>query len=82
MVVEIRQLVNEISNFPDVPYKRDDLKNFAKFINKQKKQSSGGVLSRDVLKNLTKFTSLPESFLIKLQAGNLKLSETATGDDL
>ena len=66
MVVEIRQLVNEISIFPDVLYKRGDLKSFAKFINKQKKQSFGGVLSRDVLKNLTKFTSLPESFLNKI----------------
>ena len=77
--VEIRQIINEISSFPEVLYKRYDLKN------KQKKQSTGGVLTKDVLKNFTKFTDkifAPVSFLIKLQAGNLKLSEPATGDVL
>ena len=49
MVVEIRQLVSEISSFLEVVYKRGDLK---------------------------------DSFLIKLQAGNLKLSEGATADVL
>ena len=43
MVVEIGQLVNEISSFPEVFYKRGDQKNFSKFTNKNKKQSSGGV---------------------------------------
>ena len=56
MVVEIRQLVNEISSFPEVLYKRGDLKNFSKFTDKQKKQSTGGVLTKDVLKNFAKFT--------------------------
>ena len=56
MVVEIRQLVNEISSFPEVLYKRDDLKNFSKFTDKHKKQSSGGVLTKDVLKKFAKFT--------------------------
>ena len=43
VVVEIAQLVNEVSSFPEVLYKRCDLKNFSKFIDKHKKQSSGGV---------------------------------------
>ena len=43
VVVEIGQLVNEISSFPEVLYKRGDLKNFSKFTDKHKKQSSGGV---------------------------------------
>ena len=42
-MAEIGQLVNEISNFPEVLYKRGDLKNFSKFTDKHKKQSSGGV---------------------------------------
>ena len=66
-------------------YKRGVLKNFSKFTDKHKKQLSGGVLSKDVLKNLEKsqkklFAGV--SFLIKLQAGHLKLSEAATGDVL
>ena len=64
LVVEILQLVLEISSFPEVLYKRAVLKNFSKFTDKHKKQSSGGVLSKDVLKNFAKFTektSLPES---------------------
>ena len=63
-------------------YNRDVLKIFSKFRNKLKKQSSEGVLSKDVLKNFAKFTEKHAgiSFLIKLQAGNLKLSEGATGD--
>ena len=55
VVVEIRQLVNEISSFPEVFYKRGDLKNFSKFTDKQKKQSTRGVLTKDVLKNFAKF---------------------------
>ena len=56
MVVEIRQLVNEISSFAEVLYKRGDLKNFSKFTDKQKMQSTGVVLTKDVLKNFAKFT--------------------------
>ena len=66
-------------------YKRDVLKNFSKFTDKLKKQSSGGVLSKYVLKNFAnsqKNIFARISFLIKLQAGNLKLSEAATGDVL
>ena len=55
MVVKIQELVNEISSFPEVLYKRGDLKNFPKFTNKQKKQSTGGVLTKDVLINFAKF---------------------------
>ena len=53
---EILQLVFEISSFPEVPYKRGVLKNFSKFSNKHKKESSGGVLSQDVLKDFANFT--------------------------
>ena len=42
-MAEIGQLVNEISSFLEVLYKRGDLKNFSKFTDKHKKQSSGGV---------------------------------------
>ena len=52
VVVEIRQLVNEISSFPEMLCKRDDLKNSSKFTDKQKKQSTGGVLTKDALKIL------------------------------
>ena len=52
VVVEIRQLVNEISSFPEVLYKRGDLENFSKFTDKNKKQSSGGVWQKMFLKIL------------------------------
>ena len=67
-MVKIRQLVNEISSFPEVIYKRDDLKNFSKFTDKQKTQSTGGVLTKDVLKSFAKFTDkhvFPSLFFIK-----------------
>ena len=63
------------------------LKNFSEFTDKHKKQSSGGFLSKEkmFLKNLQNsqkniFSGV--SFLIKLQAGNLKPSEAATEDVL
>ena len=56
LVVEILQFVHEISSFREVLYKRGDLKNFSRFTYKHKKQSPGGVLSEDVLKNFAKFT--------------------------
>ena len=37
-------------------YKRDFLKNFSKFSDKHKQQSSGCVQSKDILKNFVKFT--------------------------
>ena len=66
-------------------YKRDVLKNFSKFTDKHKKQSFAGVLSIGILKilqNSQKYIFAGVSFLIKLQAGNMKLSEAATGDVL
>ena len=56
LLVEILQLVHKISSFSEVLYKRDVLKNFLKFTDKLKKQSSWGVLSKVVLKNFSKFT--------------------------
>ena len=55
MVVEIQPLAIEISSVPEVLYERGDLKIFSKFTDKHKKLSSGGVLTKDVLKNFTKF---------------------------
>ena len=55
-------LVVEIWN--KLLHKRGFLKNFSKFSDKHKEQSSGGVQSKDVLKNFVKFTektSLPDS---------------------
>ena len=87
VVVEIRQLVNEISSFPEVLYERGDLKNFSKFTDKHKKQSSGGVLSKEkmflkILQNSQKNIFTGVSFIIKVHPVNLKLSEAATGDIL
>ena len=51
-------------------YKRVSLKNFSKFTDKHKRQSSEGALSRDVPKNLPKFTEKHlcwSLFLIKLE---------------
>ena len=67
--------------------KRSVLKNVSKFTDKPKKQSSGGVLSKEkmflkVLENSEKNIFSWVSFLIKLQAGNLKPSEAATGENL
>ena len=47
-------LVVEIWN--KLLYKRGFLKNFSKFSDKHKEQSSGGVQPKDVFKNLVKFT--------------------------
>ena len=63
-----------MSSSPEVLYKRGDLNSFSKFSDKHKKQSSSGVLSKDNVNNFR------VSFSIKLQAGNLKMSEAATGD--
>ena len=67
-------------------YKRSVLKNFSKSTEKHEKQSFGGVVKRkDVLKDFAKFTEkifAGVPFLIKLQAGNLKLSEAAPEDVL
>ena len=70
-----------------VLYERSVLKNFSKLTDKHKKQSSGGVLSKEkmllkILKNSRKNIYSGVSFLMKLQAGNLKLVEAATGNVL
>ena len=67
-------------------YKRRVLKN-SKFTDKHKKQSSWGVLSKEkmslkILQNSQKNIFAVVSFIMKLQAGNLKLSGAATGDVL
>ena len=84
-MIETLQIVHEISSLPEVLNKRCYLKNFSRFTEEHKKQPSGGVLSKDVLKHFAKFEEKPfcwSLFLTNLQAGNLKLSETATGDVL
>ena len=55
LVAEILHLVHGIRNFPEVLYKKVILKNFSKFSDKHKKQSSGGVLSKDVDKTFANF---------------------------
>ena len=67
-------------------YKRSALKN-SKFTNEHKKQSFGGVLFKEkisvkILQNSQKNIIAVVSFLIKLQAGDLKLSGAETGDVL
>ena len=54
MLIKILQLLHEISSFSEVLYNRGALTNFSKFTDELKKQSSGGVLSKD-LKNFAKF---------------------------
>ena len=56
LVVEILQLVHEVSSFSLVLYERGVLKNFSKFTEKRKKQSYRSALSKDVPKNFVKFT--------------------------
>ena len=55
MLEEILQLVHKISIFLEVLYERGVLKNFSEFTDKHKKQSSGGVLSKDVFKIFVDF---------------------------
>ena len=81
LVVEILQPVHKIAVSPRCS------KNVSKFTDKHKKQPSGGVLSREkmflkILQSSQKNIFSGVSFLIKLQAGNLKPSEAATGDVL
>ena len=70
VVVEIRQLVNKASSFPEVLYKRNDLKNFVKFTtDKHKKPYPEEFCQKMFLKCLQNsqiniFASV--SFLIKL----------------
>ena len=60
------------------------MRNFSKFTDKHKKQVSEGVLSKEkmvlkILQNSQKNIFSGVSFLIKLQAENLKPSEAVTG---
>ena len=73
-------LLLEISSFSEMPYERCSEKH--KFIYKLMKTSSGGVLLKDALKGFAKSTGkyLCGNLFLKLQTGNLKLSETVTGD--
>ena len=54
LLVEIQQLVHKISSFPDILYKKGVQEN-SKFTDKNKKQSSTGILSKDVLKKFAKY---------------------------
>ena len=74
--------VLSLSSFSELFYKRGVLKNFSILTDKLKKQSSGGVLSKDVLKIFAKFSEkhLRRNLFFNKVAGNLKLSEAATRD--
>ena len=48
--------MHEISSFWEVLYKRNVLKNFSKFADNLKTQLCGSVPSKDILKNIAKFT--------------------------
>ena len=76
LVVEILQLVHENSNFSDVLCKEVFWKTF------QNSQVSKEKIFLKLLRNSQKNILARVSFYIKLQAGNLKLSEAATGDVL
>ena len=85
LVVQILQLVHEISSFPEVLYKMSSQKNVSKF-QVNTRISHPEVFCKkiflNILQNSQKNVLAGVSFLIKLQAGNLKLSEAATGDIL
>ena len=84
-MVEILQLVHEISSFPEVLYKKGVLKNFSRFADKHKKQHTEVFCHKMFLKTLQnseKNVFSGDAFLIRLQAGNMKLSEAVTGDVL
>ena len=83
LVVGILQLVHEINSFPEVLYERDDLKNFSK-LQVNTRSSHREVFCKKIFvkifQNSQKNVLAGVPFLIKLQTGNLKLSEAATGD--
>ena len=60
VLVEILQLVHEISSSSGFTYKRAILKNFSNFTDKHDKKSSAGILSKNVFKN---FAKLRERYL-------------------
>ena len=85
LVVEILQLVHELSCFPEVVYKIGDMKNFSK-LQVNTRRSHPEVFYKKMFVKILQishknvFAGVP--FLRKLQAGNLKLSEAATGNVL
>ena len=84
-MVEILQIVHKISSFPEVLCKRGVLKTSQ---NSQinTRSSHPEVFCQNIflktLQNSQKNNFAEGSFLIKLQAGNLKLAEAAAGDGL
>ena len=76
MVVELRQLINEISSFPEVVCKRGDLKDILESQTSLSQINTRGsypevFLSKAVLKNNAKFTDkhLCRSLLFNIVAG-------------
>ena len=55
LLVEIQQLAHKISSLLDILHKKGVQKNFSKFTDRDKKQSSTAILSKDVLKKFAKF---------------------------
>ena len=84
-MVEILQLLHEIRSFPEVLFKIGDLKNLST-LQVNTRSSHPEVLCKKmflkILQNSQKKCLCWSPFLTKLQAGNLKLSETATRDVL
>ena len=78
VVVETWQLVNEVNSFPEVLYKRGDLKNFSKVRDKHNNPEVNQKISLKIFQTSKVKIFAVVSFLIKLQAGKLKLSEAAT----
>ena len=81
-MVEILQLLCEISSFSEALYKRGVLKHFLKFSKKHKKQSPGGVKRCYQKKHLCRSLLFNKIGDLNWQSCSLKLAETATGDSL
>ena len=84
-MVEILQLAHEISSYPEVLYKIGDLENFSKLqVNTRSSQPEVFYKKKflKILQNSQKSVFAGVPFLIKLHAGNPKLSEAATGNVL
>ena len=83
-VHEILQLVHEISSFKELLFKIGDLKNSSK-LQVNTGSSHSEVFYKKILKTLQnseKNVFAGVSSLIKLRAGNVKMSEAAAGDVL
>ena len=66
--------------FPNGTYKRGDLKNFSRFTDNISIHPE--VFGQNILQSSQKIVFAGVSFLIKLQAGNLRLSKAVTGNVL